>query len=87
MRPHGRARVNPSNPKAFAICDRCAFTYNHVDLRWQYDYRGTRLANLRILVCDRCEDVPQPQLRPKILSPDPVPIKNPRVENYAIDEA
>jgi len=34
------------------------------------------------LVCKSCLDVPQEQLRTIILPPDPVPISNPRPENY-----
>jgi hypothetical protein len=82
----GRARISPSNPQAAAVCDRCGLTYNHVDLQFQWDYRGPNLANLRILVCDTCLDVPQPQLKPRIIPPDPRPIQNPRFEPYAIDE-
>lgn len=80
--PHGRAKVDASNPRAFAVCDRCGFLYNHKDLRWQYDYRGRNLANLRFLVCDTCYDEPQPQLKPRILPPDPMPILNARPERY-----
>lgn len=80
--PHGRARVNATSPSAFAICDRCGFLYNHRNLHWQMDYRGRSLANLRILVCDTCEDTPQPQLKPRIIPPDPVSIPNARPERY-----
>jgi len=78
----GRARTNPSNPQAHAICDRCGFRYNHVDLRWQYDWRGTSLANTRVLVCPPCYDEAQQQLRAIVLPADPVPITNPRVQEY-----
>lgn len=81
--PHGRAKVNTNSPRAFGICDRCGFLYNHSDLHWQYDFRGRSLANLRILVCFTCEDDPQPQLKPRIIPPDPVPIMNARPERYA----
>lgn len=80
--PHGRARVDATSPSAFAICDRCGFLYNHRDLHWQYDYRGRSLANLRILVCETCEDTPQNQLKPRIIPPDPVSIPNARPERY-----
>lgn len=80
--PHGRAKVSSTSPRAFAICDRCGFLYNHADLHWQYDYRGRSLANLRILVCETCEDTPQNQLKPRIIPPDPVPIQNARPERY-----
>lgn len=82
----GRAKTDPRNPRAFAICDRCALWYNHYQLRWQYDWAGASLINKRILVCDTCYDEPQNQLRAIVLPADPVPIINPRVEPYAWDE-
>lgn len=80
--PHGRAKVSSTSPRAFAICDRCGFLYNHRDLHWQYDFRGRSLANLRILVCETCEDIPQNQLKPRVIPPDPMPIANARPERY-----
>lgn len=85
MRPHGRARVSSKNPQAFAICDRCAMLYNHVDLQWQFDWAGASLINKRMLVCRPCLDTPQEQLRAIILPADPTPIVNPRVEPYSYD--
>jgi hypothetical protein len=82
----GRARTDARNPRAFAVCDRCAIWYNHYQLKWQYDWAGASLINKRILVCDTCYDVPQEQLRAIVLPADPVPIVNPRVEPYAWDE-
>lgn len=79
----GRARTNSTNPRAHAICDRCGFRYNHDDLQFQYDYRGRFLANLRLLVCETCNDTPQPQLKPRIIPPDPIPIQNARTELFA----
>ena len=87
MRPHGRARVSPRNPQAFAICDRCGFLSNHVDLQWQFEYAGSGLYNTRLLVCDECLDVPQEQLRAIIIPADPVPISNPRTQNYVRAES
>jgi len=43
------------------------------------------LQNLRILVCNRCLDIPQEQLRAIVLPPDPQPIINARPELYAED--
>jgi hypothetical protein len=60
--------------------------YNHDRLQWQFDYAGAGLINKRILVCSPCLDTPQNQLRSIILPADPVPIMNPRVENYAAAE-
>lgn len=79
---HGRARVDPSSPRAFAVCDRCSFTYNLKDLQWQFDFRGKQLQNLRILVCRTCLDKPQDQLRPVILTLDPPPVLNARPDQY-----
>ena len=86
MRPHGRARVDPTNPQAFAVCDRCRMLYNHAELRWQYQYCGSSLVNTRLLVCERCLDKPHEFARPVILPADPVPIPNPRPDNYAAAE-
>jgi hypothetical protein len=51
-------------------------------LQWQFDYAGAGLINKRILVCDPCLDVPQNQLRAIVLPADPMPIENPRVQDY-----
>lgn len=70
--------VDIQKPRASAFCDRCGFRWLHGDLEWQYDWRGNDLQNLWLLVCRYCDDVPQPQLRPIIIGPDPVPTKDPR---------
>ena len=85
MRATGRASVSSRNPRAFGICDRCGFLYNHDRLQWQFDYAGAGLINKRILVCSPCLDTPQNQLRAIILPADPTPIQNPRVEAWAQD--
>jgi hypothetical protein len=86
VRATGRASVSSSNPRAFGICDRCGFLYNHNRLQWQFDYAGAGLINKRILVCNDCNDVPQAQLRAIVLPADPVPIQNPRVQDYVAAE-
>lgn len=60
--------------------------YNHKDLCWQYDYRGAKMQNIRLLVCRPCLDMPQPQLKSIVLSADPLPIRNPRTEQFVADE-
>ena len=82
----GRARTSPSNPQAHAICDRCGFRYNNVNLSWQFDWAGASLINKRLLVCSSCNDVPQQQLRAIIVPADPVPIMNPRLQDFATAE-
>lgn len=85
-RAHGRAEVDPSSPAAVAICDRCGFLYNRRDLATQHDWAGTTLVSQNILVCTRCLDEPQPQLRAITLPPDPPPVWNPRADSPVIDE-
>lgn len=70
-------------PEPVGICDRCSARRYLKDLIWQYDWRGNALQNLRIRVCrDQCADVPQPQLRPIIVGPDPIPPRDPRPPLY-----
>lgn len=82
MRPHGRAKVSVRSPRAFAICDRCGFLYNHCDLQFQFQWRGPTTQNTQKLVCRTCHDKLQEQLRTIVLPADPVPIINPRVQDY-----
>ena len=78
MRGNFRARVDATAPEAWAVCDRCNFLYNHKDLHWQFEYRGLQLQNIRLLVCDRCLDVPFPFNQPIIVPPDPEPVLDAR---------
>jgi hypothetical protein len=59
---------------------------NFVDLQPQFQWAGASLINLRLLVCRRCLDTPQPQLRSIIVPADPPTIVNARVEQFAADE-
>jgi hypothetical protein len=86
MRHHGRARVSVDHPEAFAVCDGCGLTYNHVDLGFDYQWRGQRLQTKRMLKCETCRDLPNDQLFALKLPPDPVGLKVARPENYAVDE-
>lgn len=87
MSYHGQAHIDPAAPRALAICDRCGFTFNHYMLDWQYQWQGPRLQNQRILVCSTCMDKPQEQLRTIVLPADPIPIQNPRTENFTEADA
>jgi hypothetical protein len=82
----GSAHANPRNPRAFAICDRCGFGLNHYKLRFQFDWAGASMRNKMILVCPRCTDKPQQQLRAIVLPADPLPILNPRPPDFAAAE-
>lgn len=74
----GRARTSLRNPQAKGLCDSCGFWYQLSDLRQQMQWRGTSLAWTGEMVCPRCYDTPQEQLRSIILPPDPYPRANPR---------
>lgn len=78
----GRAKISSRNPQAAAICDGCGFVFSHSELRFQLQWSGNKLVNLKQLVCRRCNDIPQTQLRAIVLPADPMPIMNPRVQNY-----
>lgn len=78
----GRTNVSPRTPEAAALCDRCGFVYDHADLRWQDDWRGASLQNLRILVCNHCTDTPQQQQRSLVLPLDPPPTIGARPEGF-----
>lgn len=71
--------VDINNPQALARCDGCGFPQNHVNLHKRMQYRGGSVPVWDgFLVCDTCNDVPNPYFARVILSPDPVPIDNPR---------
>lgn len=81
------ARVSTTDPTAFAQCDRCGFWRNRTDLVWQVAWAGTHIYNQQLLVCkDRCFDIPNEQLRTIILPPDPPPVLNARVPDFAYEE-
>ena len=82
----GRAHTSSRNPQAQAVCDRCGIWNQHNKLSFQFDWAGAALVNKRILVCARCIDRPQQQLRAIVIPADPVPIMNPRTEPFLSDE-
>ena len=74
-------KFDAHNPKAVAICDGCGFLVQHEHLREKKDYRGgTVPVGLSLYVCASCDDVPQPYFSRLLLRPDPVPVRNPRVD-------
>lgn len=81
------AQVDVDNPNPWFTCDRCGFIWCAKDMAFQYQFEGTSTPqNTGYLVCPPCTDALQPQLAPPIIPPDPMPVFNARVENYAIDE-
>lgn len=85
-RPHQFAEIDANNPNALGQCDRCSFIYNLKNLRFQFDWRGNVLTNLRIRVCPKCYDVPYQGNRPIKLPADPPPVMNARPITYAVEE-
>lgn len=87
FRPHGRATTDSASPRAWGVCDRCGFLFNHHILSWEYDWRGPRIQNSRFLVCPSCMDAYQQNGQRTIIIPaDPVPIVNARPEYYVGDD-
>lgn len=82
----GRARVSSKCPQAQAVCMRCGIWYNRIDLNFQFQWRGTSLRNIYILVCDRCLDIPTEQLRSISIPADPTPVYFPSVEQFTAAE-
>ena len=87
--PRGNVMVNPDDPEAVAYCDRCGSPYNHSDLKWEYDWAGTKLDNKQLLVCDTCWNEPNIFLKARRYEPDPLPIRDPRPFNqfYAVAQS
>lgn len=50
-------------------------------------WSGVNLYNIQVLVCSRCYDSPQEQLRTVILPPDPPSVINARVPDFAYEGA
>lgn len=87
-RPQSKyVRVNPSDPEAAAVCDRCSRWRNRTDLVFQMQWAGTHLYSTGSLVCKEfCFDTPNEQFRTIILPPDPPPVINSRVPNFEYEE-
>lgn len=82
-----RARADVNHPESWGVCDRCGFVFNLKDLKRQMRYSGNALTWTGYLVDDLCLDVPFQLDRPLALPPDPAPVKNPRPNFWAQQEA
>lgn len=82
-RPHPKGTTtDATSPEAWAVDDRSGMVFNRARLRWQYYWRGNMLQRIPILVSEKNYDKPNQQARAKVLSPDPLPIRDPRPENF-----
>lgn len=78
-RPKGKhVFVDQDSPQALGICDKTGFVFKRIDLIRQMEWYGNQLKWTGFMVGKPYLDVPNEQLRPPILPPDPVPIKWPR---------
>jgi hypothetical protein len=79
FRPKGRhVQIDVNFPEGLGICDYTGFVFNHKDLVKQMEWRGNGLIWTGYMVGRPYLDVPNEQLRPPILPPDPVPLRLPR---------
>ena|ERR1700720_3521111 len=88
-RPQSKyVRVNAQNPEGAGQCSRCGRWFQLRNLTWQMEWSGTHLYNTQKLVCVEggCLDVPQEQWRTILLQPDPPPLINARVPDFAFEE-
>lgn len=79
---HGKAKVDPRMPQGFGVCDYGGEWRNLRDLKKQMEWTGSKLTWTGELVCDEHIDKPQAQLKAIRLPPDPLPLVNPRPEQF-----
>jgi hypothetical protein len=80
-RPKGKhVSVDSQAPEALGMCDYTQFVHERKDLVRQMEYRGDDLVWTGLYVGRQYLDVPNDQLRPPIVAPDPVPVPEPRVQ-------
>lgn len=82
-RPKGKhVTIDSTSPKALGVCDYSGLLFNRCDLVRQFEWRGEALVWTGYYVGKPYVDIPNPQLKPPILPPDPVPVKDPRPPQY-----
>lgn len=85
-RPHPKNSSADPHDGPWATCDGCGFITNLPRLAFNYEWAGFSLVNRRTLVCPKCNDIPNEQLRTIVLPQDPDPVINARPEQYDVDE-
>jgi hypothetical protein len=85
-RPHPKYASSDVHAGPWATCDDCGFIWNLPRFQNQREWGGFSLINKFTLVCPKCLDVPNEQLRTLILPPDPDPVIFARPEQYSVDE-
>lgn len=78
--------INPRDPDSVAVCDGCGRWTMHNHLVEKKEFRGGSVpVGTGMFVCGVCDDVPNPYFSKLVLAPDPVPVRNPRPQNYSTD--
>ena len=78
--------IDVKNPRSVGVCDGCGFWTMHPSMVEKKEFRGgSAPVGTGFYVCGVCDDVPNPYYSKMVLPPDPIPIKNPRPENYSLD--
>lgn len=85
-RQHPKNASSDVHQGPWATCDGCGMITNLPRLSYNYEWAGFSIVNKRTLVCYKCVDVPNEQLRTLILPADPDPVINARPEQYSVDE-
>lgn len=86
LRYPSHAKINPSAPRAIGVCDFCGQQWNLSELAFQYYWFGNDYLSSGFRVCPPCYDVAAVFNRPIILGPDPIPVIQPRPEQYSVEE-
>jgi len=83
---YSKTKIDAYSPEGHGTCDKCSQIYNLNQLIWQQEYRGNSLMRTGFRVCSRCLDIPYQGRRPIIIPADPVPLRDPRPENFLLEE-
>lgn len=80
-RPHGKhVFIDTDNPMALGICDVTGFVFPRSEMVKQFQWRGNALVWTGLYVGQPYASVPNETLRPPISIPDPVAVKDPRLQ-------
>lgn len=71
--------VDFDSPGALGICDFTGFVFRRRDMVKQMEWRGNRLIWTGFIVGRPYANTPNPQLKPPMLKPDPIPVRDPRL--------
>ena len=79
--PKDHAEIDPFNPRAVALCDRCGRVWNRDVLQWRFQWQGMTTVNTGFLECPKCWCPPDNHARAYRIPPDPLPVNQPRPIN------